>query len=112
MAKTYVDKDSLRLELIVSNNNGKLTPKAIEMFLLMIEKIQSSFKYVYEQDKEDCASAALEVILNKWQKYDCEKLNAFAYFTRMIYNGLFAGWNLLAKHRTQFSTSAIFTEST
>lgn len=112
MAKNYVDKELLRLELIISNVKGELTPKALEMLLLMVTKIQSSFKYVDDQDREDCASNAIEVVLKNWSKYDPERFNAFAYFTRMIYNGLFAGWNELTKHRAEHSISTIFTEST
>jgi hypothetical protein len=110
--KNYVVPELFRLELIASNVKGELTPKCIEMFQLMITKIQSSFFYVDPQDKEDCASEAMMVLLTKWKHYDCDRQNAFAFFTRTIYNGLFAGWNKLNRSRTPYSYSNIFTEST
>lgn len=108
----YVDKDSFRLELISSNVNDELTPKAVDMFILMVDRIQSSFKYDDYQDKEDCRAAALEVCMKNWKKFDVSRPNPFAFFTRTIYNGLYAGWNELVKHRADHSYSEIFTEST
>ena len=112
MAKNYVNNESLRLELILSHNRDELTSKCVDMFLLMIEKIQSSFKYVNYQDKEDCASHAMFVILDKWRQFNIDRQNAFAWFTRVIYNGIYAGWNELNKKRAEFSLSNVFIEST
>jgi hypothetical protein len=106
----YVNPESFRLALIESNVNGELTPACVAMLMKMVDKIQLSFKYVDPQDKEDCHSAALEVVLTKWKKYDCSRDNPFAYFTRIIYNGLYAGWNQLAKGRAEHSLSQVFTE--
>jgi hypothetical protein len=108
--KNYVDPDSFRLALIESNAKGQLTPACVKMIQLMITRIQSSFKYVDPQDQEDCYSAAQEVVLTKWQKYDISRDNPFAYFTRMIYNGLYAGWNELDKGRVEHSLSNVFIE--
>lgn len=109
--KHYVDNTSLRLELIKCHNEDKLTDKALNMLILMVDKIQLSFKYDDPQDKEDCRSSAIEVILTKWKSCDLTQPRPFAYFTRMIYNGLYAGWNALAKHRADVSISNIFDES-
>ena len=111
-AKPYVNPESFRLELIASNVRGELTTNCLNMLLLMVDRIQRSFTYVDPQDKEDCASEAITVVLMKWKKYDVTRQNPFAYFTRVIYNGLYAGWNKLNKNRTPFSYSNIFTEST
>ena len=111
MGKHYVDKDSLRLEMIASNIDGKLTAKALAMLVLMVDRRQSSFKYVRIQDKEDCRSHAIEIVLKKWDRYDASRHNPFSYFTSVITNGLYAGWKEINKHREDFSTSNIFTES-
>lgn len=107
----YINKETLRLEIIKSLADEKLSLKAVEMFQLMIDKQQKSFSYIYPQDKEDTNSHAMEVVLKNWHKYNPTKFNAFAYYTRMIYNGLYAGWNELTKKRADFSLSNIFTES-
>ena len=112
MAKQYVNSESFRLALIDSNMKGELTPQCLGMLLKMVEHIQRSFKYMDQQDKEDVSSHAIEVLLKQWKKYDIERQNPFAYFTRVIYNGLYAGWNEINKKRTPFSISNIFTEST
>lgn len=111
MSKDYVTNDSLRLELIKSHNEGKLTSSALEMLILMVDRIQRQFKYDDTQDKEDCRSSAIEVVLRNWQTCELTRPRPFAYFTRMIYNGLYAGWNTLAKSRADFSISNIFNES-
>ena len=108
----YVNNDLLRLELIKSGKRNELTPFAVEMLLCMVDNIQSSFVYKYYQDKEDCKSSAVEVILRNWYQYDVTRHNAFAFFTRMIYNGIYAGWNHINKNDQQtISFSAIFKET-
>lgn len=107
----YINKETFRLEILSCLANEKLSTKAIEMFQLMIYRQQRSFKYIYEQDKDDVASNAMEVVLKNWHKYDVTRINAFAYFTRMIYNGMYAGWNELDRKRADFSLSNIFSES-
>jgi hypothetical protein len=109
--KHYVDNDMLRLELIKSKANGQLTNNATNMLLTMIDKIQSTFLYTNKHDKEDCRSYAIEVLLKNWHKYDIVRQNAFAFFTRTIYNGLFAGWNTITDQKQTISISMIFKES-
>lgn len=110
-SKHYINSSSLRLELIASNVKNELTPKCLEMLLLMIDNIQSSYTYKDEADKDDCRSAAIEVILKKWKEYDVDKNNPFAFFTRMIYNGLFAGWNEIKGKGKSISLESVFNES-
>jgi len=94
----YVDPDELRNEIILSKKKGELTPRALEMLILMSDEIAKNFTYKYQQDREDCVSSAIEDILRYWKGYDEEQSdNAFAYFTRMIWNGLKKGWNKLYK---------------
>jgi len=94
----YVDPDELRNEIIKSKKNGELTPRSLDMLILMSDEIAKNFTYKYHQDREDCVSSAIEDILRYWKGYDEEKSdNAFAYFTRMIWNGLKKGWNKLYK---------------
>lgn len=111
MKKHYVDRDQLRLELIASNVKNQLTPKCIEMFELMVDNIQTKLPYIDPQDKEDCKYHAIEVILKNWKEYDVERPNPFAYFTRVIYNGLYAGWNEIKSKIKTHSYSRIFQES-
>lgn len=106
----YIDNKELHLELEKSNEIGELTPKCVKMFLLMVDRIQMKYRYVDIDDKFDCRSAAIEVVLNKWKTFKLDRDNPFAYFTRMIANGLHAGWNELAKKRVEFSTSNVFNE--
>ena len=110
--KHYVNNDLLRFELIKSKQHQTLTKFAVEMLLCMVDNIQSSFVYKNYADKEDCKSSAVEVILRNWDQYDATRHNPFAFFTRMIYNGLFAGWNHLnEKNKQTISISAIFKEN-
>lgn len=108
--KHYVSNSSFRLEIIKSNEQNKLTTQAIEMYTKIVENIQHPFKYKQDSDREDCKSSAIEVFLLNWYKYDISKPNTFAFFTRMAYNGIYAGWRELSKNREEFSYSNIFQE--
>lgn len=101
----------LRDEIMKSKDLGELTPKALSMLLLMIDKIQMKFKYDNPEDQEDCKSAAIETILKKWDRYSTKYENCFSFFTQVIKNALYGGWNELHGKKADFSLSNIFTES-
>lgn len=108
--KHYVNNSSFRLEIMKSLEQEKLTPMAIEMYTKIVENVQRPFKYKLDGDREDCKYTAIEVFLLNWHKYDISRPNTFAFFTRMAYNGIYAGWRELAKNREEFSYSNVFQE--
>jgi DNA-directed RNA polymerase specialized sigma subunit len=94
--KNYVDPDEFRDEIIKSKEKDKLTSRAVEMLVLMCNHVSRINSYKYPMDREDCIAFAIEDVLRYWRGYDPEKSTyAFAYFTRMIINGLQKGWKKL-----------------
>jgi hypothetical protein len=92
----HVKNKDLREELIKSKADDKLTPVALDMFILMAKKFSTNFTYYYPEDKEDCISFAIMDCYQYWRGYDPEKsLNAFAYITQIIKNGFAKGWRKL-----------------
>ena len=107
---SYISNKKLRQELIKSKSSGELTNETLDILLKMIDNIQTKFTYLDEDDRDDCRSHAIFVVLTKWEKYNIEHENPFSYFTQMIKNGLYAGWNEISKYRdnNHFSISNIF----
>lgn len=94
--KHYVNAVDFRNEIIKSKEEGKLTKTAVAMLMRMCEEIANTRRYKYEQDRQDCVAFAMEDVIRYWRGYDVSKSEyAFAYFTRMIMNGLKKGWNKL-----------------
>lgn len=92
----HVKNRELREELIKSKAADKLTPVALDMFILMAHKFSTKFKYIYVEDKEDCISFAIMDCYQYWRGYNPEKsANAFAYITQIIKNGFAKGWRKL-----------------
>lgn len=92
----HVKNTDLRNEIIKSKNADKLTPEALNMFILMAKKFSTKLNYVYAEDREDCISFAIMDCYQYWRGYDPEKSqNAFAYFTQVIKNGFGKGWRKL-----------------
>jgi len=92
----HVKNKDLREELIISKTQDKLTPKALDMFILMAHKFSTNFTYVYDDDKQDCISFAIMDCYQYWRGYNPEKsVNAFAYITQIIKNGFAKGWRKL-----------------
>lgn len=104
----YVTSEQIRTELQICHLKGRITPKMTSIFVLMIDNIQSQFTYVSDEDRKDVRSHAIEKILTKWKKCDINRDNLFSFFTQVIKNDLYAGWNKLTKHRADFSYSTIF----
>lgn len=96
MAGHHVKNKDLREALIKSKAQNELTKEALDMFILMADKFSTKFKYIYNEDKEDCISFAIMDCYLYWRGYDPEKSqNAFAYITQIIKNGFAKGWRKL-----------------
>lgn len=92
----HVKNTDLRNEILKSKQDDKLTPEALDMFILMAKKFSTKLNYVYPEDREDCISFAIMDCYQYWRGYDPEKSqNAFAYFTQVIKNGFGKGWRKL-----------------
>jgi hypothetical protein len=92
----YVKNKDLREQLIISKEADVLTPEALAMFMMMAEKFSTKFKYIYNEDREDCISFAIMDCYQYWRGYKPEKsANAFAYITQIIKNGFAKGWRKL-----------------
>ncbi|MCK9575596.1 MAG: hypothetical protein WC979_01185 [Candidatus Pacearchaeota archaeon] len=99
--KYYVDPEEFRNAIIESKSKGELTRDATDMLVLMCNEISRTNSYKYPMDKEDCVAFAIEDVLRYWKGYDPERSEyAFAYFTRMILNGLKKGWKKLHPIKT------------
>lgn len=85
--KNYIDNKMLYAEMIVSKNMGQLTPEAIRMIGLMIEKMSYLGKMKNDYYIQEFKSNTWTNILLSWNNYDLERTNPFAYFTSAIYNG-------------------------
>lgn len=92
----YVNPIDFRNEIIKSKELNVLTNTAVFMLMRMCEEIARTRSYKYEQDREDCVAFAMEDVIRYWRGYNADISEyAFAYFTRMIYNGLQKGWKRL-----------------
>lgn len=92
----YVKNKDLREELIICKKQDKLTPKAIEMFMLMANRFSQKLNYAIEEDREDCISQAVMDCYMYWRSYNPEKsANAFSYITQIIKNGMAKSWRKL-----------------
>lgn len=107
----YLTSEQIREELEVCHIKGQITNKMVQMFTLMVDKIQSSFTYVNDEDRKDVRSYAIEKILTKWKAADLQRPNLFSFFTEVIKNDLYQGWNNLQKGSADFSYDAIFAEA-
>ena len=94
--KHYVKNKDLREELIKSKEQDELTPAALDMMIMMVDRYSTKFSYEYEEDREDCKSVAVMDCFQYWRGYKPElSPNAFAYITTVIRNGLAKGWRKL-----------------
>ena len=107
----YLTSEEIRNELQICHLKGKITIKFIEMMTLMVDRIQRPFPYTCKEDKEDVRSHAIEKMLTKWKKCDVDRPNLFSFFTQVIKNDLYAGWNKISKGKADVSYDAIFETS-
>ena len=116
MAKNYVNGKDIYDEMCKSLENDELTPKVIEMCMLMNKEIHTKvLRYVNEQDRDDCMSGAMMDILLYWRNfkpyYNGAKSNAFAYVTQLLKCGSAKMWKKLHPEKTKnnINVDSIFT---
>ena len=96
MAKVYLRNKDLLAEIIKSKEQGKLTPEAVQMLILLSERAIRKLKYRNPEDRADCLSFAQLDLFKYWDRFKPEKSNnAFAYFTQIAKKGYAKGWNKL-----------------
>jgi hypothetical protein len=92
--KKYLSNKDLYCEILVSKAQGKLTPRAAQMLMLLGKKLQTKLYYKNSDDKKDCLQEAMLSVFKFWYNFDEIKGdNAFAYFSEVIKRGLAQGWN-------------------
>jgi len=92
----YVNPEELKKEILLSKERDELTPRAVEMFMLMANEASKKLKYKDEEDRKDCIAFALMDVVKYWRSYDPEKSKyPFAYYTQIIKNGFAKGWKKL-----------------
>lgn len=108
MAVAYVKNAELRAEIIKSKELGELTPRALEMLILMANRFSHKLSYYYEDDKKDCIAGSIMDCFQYWRGYDPTKSdNAFAYFSQICKNGSSKMWKKLYGHFPKSSKISI-----
>ena len=96
--KAYLSNKDLYIEIIVSKAQGRLTPRAAQMLMLLGKKLQNRMYYRDADDKKDCLQEAMLSVFKLWYNFDENKgTNAFAYYSEIIKRGLAQGWNKMYK---------------
>lgn len=88
-----VNNKELYNEIIISKQKGELTPKAVQMLMLIADGVLNKLPYVRQDDKKDCASFAKLDLLKYWNSFNPKYKNAFAYYTEIAKRGAAKGWN-------------------
>jgi len=95
----YIKNKELREEIIVCLEADELTPKAIDMFYLLVTHFGWNLKYKNPEDRKDCESQAMMDLYMYWRNYNPKYPNAFAYFTQLTKNGFAKGWRTIHPHK-------------
>lgn len=92
----YVNPEELKQEILLSKERDELTPKAVEMLMLMAKEASKKLRYKDEEDRKDCIAFAMMDVVKYWRSYNQEKSKyPFAYYTQIIKNGFAKGWRKL-----------------
>lgn len=101
-------------EIIKSKEQGKLTELAGHYIIILTQNRQKGLPYHSEDIKNDVLSKAIEILCEKWNRFDPSVgKNAFSFFSTMAMNALFEGMNEYTKNKrnAHVSYDAIFEDS-
>lgn len=91
--KNYLNNRDLYEEIVKSKEQGKLTPNAEKMLVMIAERAIRKLSYLNEDDRQDCLQFAILDLLKYWRNFNPDYPNAFAYFTEIAKRGYAKGWN-------------------
>ena len=104
--KDYVDNSELLREIVLSLERKELTPRALEMLLMIVRRANGRLTYKYAEDKEDCIAFAQMEVLRYWDRFKPERSsNPFAYYTQIAKNGYAKGWEAIYPKRYKGTVS-------
>jgi len=82
--RNYLNNRDLLEQIIISKEQGELTPKALEFLMLLADKCSRKLTYRNPEDRQDCIAYAYMDLYRYWRNFNPEKsTNAFAYFTEI-----------------------------
>tara|TARA_Y100000389_G_scaffold196351_1_gene229154 strand:+ start:1367 stop:1723 length:357 start_codon:yes stop_codon:yes gene_type:complete len=94
--KKYLNNGDLLQEIVKSQEQDELTPKALKMLMMLAERSSAKLTYRNPEDRKDCIACAYMDLYRYWRNFNPEKSNnAFAYFTEIAKRGFAKGWNKL-----------------
>jgi hypothetical protein len=83
--KLYINNKELMYEILVSKAQGKLTNKAVIMFMKIVSGVNKKFRYADECDRQDVIAYSYEVLIKNWFNFEEEIYNnPFAYYTEVV----------------------------
>ena len=97
----YIKKEpvkaiELTYELILSLGKGKLTRKAENLLIKLVDNLSNKFFYYNEDDAKDCLSEAYYGVFKGWKSFDPEKYeNAFPFMTEIAKRSFARGFAML-----------------
>lgn len=98
----YIDKKEMLYEILISKENGELTPRATQMFLLLGKRIMKRLqkRYRSKEDQADCMQTGMYHLFKSWHKFDPRQSdNPFAYYTQIFKTGAADGYNKLFRKK-------------
>jgi len=93
--KSYLNNKDLHDQIVISQEQDKLTKEAETMLMLLAKEANKKLTYSRIEDKEDCIQQARLDLLKYWRGYKPQYKNAFAYYTEIAKRGFAKGWNRL-----------------
>lgn len=96
----YFDNKMAYKEIIISQAQGRLTPKLMFNLLKIVKGVSKKFYYKDQDDRLDCEAYAVEMIMKNWYNFNEYKYdNVLAYFTEIVKRAFAFQWKQLQKSR-------------
>lgn len=95
----YLSNKRILQVLESSHEAGKCTDELAEIFILLANKLSTSYRFCGYSYKDIMISEAVYTMLKYWDKFDAEKSNnPFSYFTMISWNSFLV---IMRKERKQ-----------
>lgn len=104
-----INDTELYYEIVISLGTGRLSRKAVNMLIKLVNKLAKKFNYKDYKDEQDCKQEAICHLLYNWQTFNPERYSkCFPYFTELAKRAFAKQFNQLNQKQNDFNLKFVY----
>ena len=102
-SKSGVSNEELLFEINSSKTGGEISPRLVELLMLLVTNMMKKMAYTNPMDRDDCYQGAMLKLLRKWHLFNETKSNnPFAFYSQIAKMAIAEEFNNLQEQKVRY----------